>query len=142
LGAGARSLRPIRLFRFIRHLTRDDPEKAQACFDLFRRADRNEINLTTSETVIAEVVYLLSSKQLYDLPREQIRELLRPLVSLPGLKLTPRRMYLRALDLYAAYAIDFEDALLVAQMERQKVTEVYSYDRDFDQVDGITRLEP
>jgi predicted nucleic acid-binding protein len=127
---------------FIRHLTRDDPEKAQACFDLFRREERNEVNLTTSEAVIAEVVYVLASKQLYNLPREQIRELLRPLVSLPGLKLAQRRMYLRALDLYAAYTIDFEDALLVAQMERQKVTEVYSYDRDFDQVDGITRLEP
>jgi predicted nucleic acid-binding protein len=127
---------------FIRHLTRDDPEKAQACFDLFRRAERNEVKLTTSEAVIAEVVYVLASKQLYNLPREQIRGLLRPLVSLPGLKLPQRRMYLRALDLYAAYAIDFEDALLVAQMERQKVTEVYSYDRDFDQVDGITRLEP
>jgi predicted nucleic acid-binding protein len=127
---------------FIRHLTRDDPEKAQACFDLFRRAERNEINLTTSEAVIAEVVYVLASKQLYGLPREQIRGLLRPLLSLPGLKLTQRRMYLRAFDLYATYAIDFEDALLVAQMERQKVTEVYSYDRDFDQVDGVTRLEP
>jgi predicted nucleic acid-binding protein len=127
---------------FIRHLTRDDAEKAQACFDLFRRAERNEVNLTTSEAVIAEVVYVLSSKQLYNLPREQIRGLLRPILSLPGLKLTPRRMYLRALDLYATYAIDFEDALLVAHVERQKVTEVYSYDRDLDQVDGVTRLEP
>jgi predicted nucleic acid-binding protein len=126
----------------MRHLTRDDPEKAQACFDLFRRAERNEVNLTTSEAVIAEVVYLLASEQLYALPREQIRELLRPLLSLPGLKLTQRRIYLRALDLYAIYAIDFEDALLAAQMERQQVTEVYSYDRDLDQVDGITRLEP
>jgi predicted nucleic acid-binding protein len=128
--------------KFMRHLTRDDPEKAQACFDLFRRAERNEVNLTTSEAVIAEVVCLLASEQLYALPREQIRELLRPLLSLPGLKLTQRRIYLRALDLYAIYAIDFEDALLAAQMERQQVTEVYSYDRDLDQVDGITRLEP
>jgi predicted nucleic acid-binding protein len=127
---------------FIRHLTRDDPEKAQACFDLFRRAERNEISLLTSEAVIAEVVYVLSSKQLYALSREEIRELLHPLLSLPGLKLTHRRVYLRALDLYATYPIDFEDALVVAQMERQKVTEVYSYDRDFDQVAGITRLEP
>jgi predicted nucleic acid-binding protein len=68
--------------------------------------------------------------------------LLYPLLSLPGLKLTHRKMYLRALDLYAAYPIDFEDALVVAQMERQKITELYSYDRDFDRVAGITRLEP
>lgn len=49
---------------FIRHLTRDDPEKAQACFELFQKAGQREITLTTSESVIAEVVYVLSSKQL------------------------------------------------------------------------------
>jgi predicted nucleic acid-binding protein len=127
---------------FIRHLTRDDPQKAQACFDLFRRAERNEINLTTSESVIAEVVYVLSSRQLYAIPRDEIRRLLRPLLLLPGLKLTHRGVYLRALDVYATYPIDFEDALLAAQMEQQQVTELYSYDRDFDQVAGIKRLEP
>jgi len=127
---------------FIRHLTRDDPEKAQACFDLLQRAERREITLTTSESVITEVVYVLSSKQIYNLPREQIRALLYPLLSLPGLNLPHRGMYLRALDLYATYRIDFEDAIIVAQMERQKITELYSYDRDFDDVAGITRLEP
>jgi predicted nucleic acid-binding protein len=127
---------------FIRHLTRDDPEKARACFELFRKAQQREITLTTSESVIAEVVYVLSSKQLYNLPREEIRKLLYPLLSLPGLKLTHRKTYLRALDLYATYPLDFEDALTLAQMERQKISELYSYDRDFDQAAGITRLEP
>ena len=127
---------------FIRHLTGDDPEKAQACLELFQRARRKEIALTTSQAVIAEVVYVLSSKQLYNLSPQEIRALLYPLLSLPGLKLPYRRMYLRALDLYATYQIDFEDALVVAQMERQEISEVYSYDRDFDQVSGIIRLEP
>jgi predicted nucleic acid-binding protein len=127
---------------FIRHLTCDDPKKAQACLELFQKAQQKEITLTTTEAVIAEVIYVLSSKRLYNLPREEIRRLLYPLLSLPGLKLTNRKMYLRALDLYATYPIDFEDALIVAQMERQKISEVYSYDRDFDQVAGITRLEP
>jgi predicted nucleic acid-binding protein len=49
---------------------------------------------------------------------------------------------LRTLDLYAAYNIDFEDALIVAQMERQNINELYSYDRGFDRVTGITRHEP
>jgi predicted nucleic acid-binding protein len=127
---------------FIRHLTRDDPKKAQACLELFQKAREKKITLTTSESVIAEVVYVLSSKKLYDLPRKEIRELLYPLLSLPGLKLTNRRTYLHALDLYASYPLDFEDALTVAQMKRQKIIEVYSYDRHFDQVAGITRLEP
>ena len=127
---------------FIRHLTRDDPEKAQACLELFRQAQEKEITLITSESVIAEVVYVLSSKRLYNLPRDEIKQLLYPLLSLPGLKLTHRKTFLHALDLYAIYPLDFEDALTVAQMKRQEISEIYSYDRHFDQVAGITRLEP
>lgn len=127
---------------FIRHLTNDVPEKAQACLELFRKAQRGEVALTTTEAVIAEVVYILSSKRLYHLPREQIRKLLYPLLSLSGLKLAQRKVYLRALDLYATYPLDFENAMIVAQMERQGVTDLYSYDRDFERVPGIARLEP
>lgn len=127
---------------FIRYLTRDDPQKADACFDLFQRAKRDEVALVTIEAVIAEVVYVLSSKNLYALPRAKIRALLYPLLSLPGLKLVGRKTYLRALDVYASYKIDFEDAVIVAQMERQEETDLYSYDRHFDQVPGITRIEP
>lgn len=127
---------------FIRHLTRDDPEKAQACFELFKQAQRREITLTTTEAVIAEVVYVLSSKALYNLPPDEIRKLLYPILSLPGLKIKLRRVYLRALDIYAAHGIDFEDALIAAHMEHQDASDLYSYDRDFDDVAGVNRIEP
>jgi predicted nucleic acid-binding protein len=38
--------------------------------------------------------------------------------------------------------MEFEDALMVAHMERQAISELYSYDRDFDQVPGVNRQEP
>lgn len=41
---------------FLRYLTRDDEVKAQACRALFDKAQENNIALTTSESVIAEVV--------------------------------------------------------------------------------------
>jgi predicted nucleic acid-binding protein len=127
---------------FIRYLTRDDPVKAQACFELFQQAEANEISLTTTEAVIAEVVYVLSSTRLYNLEYGEIRARLYPLLSLKGLRLPDRQTILRALDLYVAYRVDFEDALVVAHMERQKINEVYSYDRAFDRVSEVKRLEP
>jgi predicted nucleic acid-binding protein len=127
---------------FLRYLTRDDPDKAQACFELFKHAEANQITLTATETVIAEVVYVLSSKRTYNLPRDQIRARLYPLLTVQGLRLPQRRTVLRALDLYVTYPIDFEDALIVAHMERQTVRDLYSYDRDFDQVPGVNRQEP
>lgn len=127
---------------FIRYLTKDDPDKAQACFELFQQAAAKQTVLTTTEAVITEVVYVLSSKKTYGLARGDIRARLYPLLSTVGLQLPQRRTYLRALDLYTLYSIDFEDALIVAQMERQKISDLYSYDQGFDQVPGLTRHEP
>lgn len=127
---------------FLRHLTNDDPVEARRCFELFQKAKRNEISLITSESVIAEVVYLLASKRVYNLAREEIVTRLRPLLSLPGLKVPYRNVFLRALEIYGTYTIDFEDAISKAHMERQKITEIYSYDTDFDKFNALKRIEP
>jgi predicted nucleic acid-binding protein len=126
----------------LRYLTKDDPVKAQRCFELFQQVKRKEIQLTTSEAVLAEVVYVLASRSHYNQPRENIRTLLLPIVSLPGLKIPHRRAFLRALDLYANTPLDLEDALSIAHMERMKLTTILSYDEDFDRVKGIQRREP
>ena len=66
-----------------------------------------------------------------------------PILTLRALRLPQKRVYLRALDLYASSPfLDFEDALAVAHMEQRGIREVLSYDRDFDRVEGITRVEP
>jgi predicted nucleic acid-binding protein len=127
---------------FIRHLTGDDPIKAQACYELFKRAATDTITLTTTEAVIAEVVFVLSSKRLYNLPRQRIRELLYPLLNLKGFQLPQRPTLFRALDLYELYNLDFEDTLVIAHMERQNLKDMYSYDRGFDKIPEIIRHEP
>lgn len=126
---------------FIRYLTGDDPKKAERCFSLFQQAKRNKVNITTSETVIAEVVYVLSSS-IYNLSRKEIVARLQPLLTLPGLKLLYRDMFIRSLAIYAAYNIDFEDCLSVAHMEHKEITEIYTYDMDFDKFNALKRIEP
>lgn len=127
---------------FLRFLTRDDPVKAERVKDLLERAERGEVALLTSESVIAELVFVLSSPRLYNLGRDRIRALLTPILALKGLKLPQRAAFLRALDLCATTPMDFVDALAIAQMEAGGMTEVYSYDERFDLVNGIRRIEP
>lgn len=127
---------------FLRFLTRDDFAKAERVKALLEQAEKGEVELTTSESVISELVFVLSSPKLYNVGRERLRQLLLPIVSLRGLKLPNRSVFVRALDLYAGTSMDFIDALAVAHMEARQVTEVYSYDRHFDGVNGIRRLEP
>lgn len=128
---------------FVRYLTGDDPAKAAASREFFARVERGEEAACTSEAVIAEIVYVTSLRAHHALVRLDIVRRLQPLLSLTGIAIPHRPAILRALEVYAAHAqLDFEDALTVAHMERLNVKEVLSYDRDFDAVPGVTRIEP
>ena len=128
----------------LRYLTRDDEARAEACYEIFQRVQRQEEELATCEAIVAEVVYVLSSPRLpYRLNADQIRARLLPILMLRGLKLSHKRVCLRALDVYASSPpLDFEDALAVAHMEQLGITRIVSYDRDFDHVAGLHRIEP
>lgn len=129
---------------FIRYMANDDEEKAKACFELFQRVKRNEEEVTTSESVLAEVTFVLSSKKLaYQLTHDQIRQRLVPLLTLRGFKLPHKKIYLEALDIYAAKSnLDMEDALSIAHIKDQGHNRIYSYDTDFDAYSQVTRIEP
>ena len=128
----------------LRYLTRDDEAKAEACYQLFQRVKLGEEELFTCEAVVTEVAYVLSSPRApYRLSHEEVKARLLPILTLRSLRLPQKRVYLRALDLYAsAPFLDFEDALAVVHMEHRGLTEIVSYDRDFDRVAGLRRIEP
>lgn len=128
---------------FLRHLTGDDTRKAKACRKLLLRVERGEEEVTATEAVLAEVVFVLRSRKDYNVPADQVRDLLAPILSLPGLAIAHKTSCLRALDLMATYpALDFEDALSATHMWRQGIGEIYSYDTDFDRIEGLERIEP
>ncbi|MEZ4614369.1 MAG: PIN domain-containing protein [Caldilineaceae bacterium] len=126
---------------FIRYLTHDDQQKFKACLTLFQRAERHEIELTTSSEVICEVVFVLSSK-FYKLPRQAIQATLSKILGLSGFRLPERSLCFRALSLFATHPIDYEDCMTVARMEQQGLAMLYSYDRDFERFSQLIRCEP
>jgi predicted nucleic acid-binding protein len=126
----------------IRYLTQDNPEQAEKAYRILQQVEAGTTLVTTSEAVIIEAVYVLSSRALYSLPRQEIREHLYTILALRGLKLPRKGVYLRALDLYASANLDFVDCLSVAHMERAKINTILSFDRDFDRIPSINRREP
>jgi predicted nucleic acid-binding protein len=126
----------------IRYLTRDAPEQAARAYALLQEVEQDRRRVTTTEAVIAEVVYVLSSKALYNVARPLIRQRLTDILNLRGLRLRDKAVYRRALELYEATALDFTDCLIVARMERGRIAEVFSFDRGFDRIPTITRVEP
>jgi predicted nucleic acid-binding protein len=127
----------------IRLLTGDDPEKQKHSQALFEQVERGEMMVAAPDTVVADAVFVLASRRLYNVPRQHIAALLTPLVRLPGFQVQNRRIVLAALQLYGTTdRLDFGDAMLAAAMGRNSSDMIYSYDQDFDRLPGITRREP
>jgi predicted nucleic acid-binding protein len=126
----------------IRFLTGDDPRKQAQSTKLLEAVEAGELVVEAPVTVVADAVYVLSSKRLYNKSHAEVQALLTPIVRLPGFKIASRRAVIRALELYGTTNLDFGDALIVAQMEQRGSQVVYSYDEDFDRIPGVTRQEP
>ena len=125
---------------FLRYFTRDDEKKADDILRLLKRVERNEEKVTTSPLVIFELVFSLES--CYKVPREEIKKLLQPLLNLRGLRLDFRDVFESALELYSQGKLSFADAFNVYFMQKRGIKEIYSFDEDFDQVEGVKRVVP
>ena len=126
---------------FIRYLTNDDSKKADRVDRLLEQAANRKIKLLTAEIVLAEVVWVLES--FYHLKRVRIAEMLKAILSTPGLEVLNGRVVENALQYYSLQNIDFVDAYIVALMQKHKITGIYSFDKKhLDRITHVTRLEP
>ena len=125
----------------IRFFTGDDPEKAERVRQLLERVERNRERIALSPIVVFETVFTLQHS--YRMERARIKEMLEDLISLPSVHLPNKRVYFDALELYAAHPrLSFGDAYNASYMAASNLTEIYSYDADFDHLPNITRVEP
>lgn len=127
----------------LRMLTRDRPEQALAARRAFERAANGEVRLVLTVTAVAEVVYVLASKRLYGLEAVEIRELLRPILRARGMRVVDLGLIERALDRFVAAAdMGFGDALHAIQALGETGGRLLSFDRAFDRLPDIERVEP
>jgi predicted nucleic-acid-binding protein len=125
---------------FIRFLTNDIPQKADACEKIFKKAIEKKESLFTTDLVIAEIIWVLES--FYKLGKKDIRDKLEKILNTPNLTCPNKDLILLALTLYAKENIDFIDAYNALILKEAGISEVYSYDKDYNSVNWITRLEP
>lgn len=126
----------------IRLLTRDDVRKQAQAAALFKQVETGTLALEAPDTVIADAVYVLASPRLYARSRVEIQAMLTPLVRLAGFRVRQKRALLRALEIYGTTHLGFGDAMILSTIERRGSQTLYSYDRGFDHIRGITRVEP
>lgn len=125
---------------FVRFLVRDDPEKTTRSAELLAQAERGTIEIMTSEAVVLEIVQVLS--RLYRMERTMIATVVPSLLDNRGLRVDHKSALIAAFATYEATRLDYTDCLAIEHARRTGRAAIYSYDRDFDRIPGVRRLEP
>lgn len=126
----------------VRPATPQDERKAEEAAVVFRRAGRGDAEVTTSDAVLAEVAFVLTSPRQYGLLPADAVGRIKALVTLRGFRLADKRIVLRALDLWATHPkLGFVDALTAAYAQ-QTDAELATFDSDFDALPDIVRYRP
>ena len=125
---------------FLRFLVNDDLPKSEACETLFRKTIAGEETLYTTDLVIAEIVWVLESY--YELTKHDIREKVEKILNTQNLDCPNKALILNALAMYAEKNIDYVGAYNGFILKKAGITDVYSYDKHFDRLSWLKRIEP
>lgn len=102
---------------FLSFLARDDDERFGRARALFERAEAGREKLETNELVLHEVVKELESR--YSMAREGIVQVLEAVLSTRNLRVSGRRVFNRAVELYASGNMPFAEAYNVAYADER-----------------------
>ncbi|MBE0429354.1 MAG: PIN domain-containing protein [Thermoleophilia bacterium] len=124
---------------FLRFLTEDDRQKAEACRRLVQKAVAGELTLTTHPLILAEVVWVLESY--YKLTRGEIAAKLELIFNTPNLVVFEASIFARAVEYYSNSSLDLADCFAAA-LAVEKNSALVSYDRDFTGLEELLVHEP
>jgi predicted nucleic-acid-binding protein len=120
----------------VRHLTGEPAAMARKATAYLSTASE----LLLADLIVAETVYVLES--FYEVPREQIAEIVRSLLALRSIVVVDRDVLLRGVEVYETDRLDFAEAYLIACAESTGVGKIASFDRGIDRVPSVERIEP
>ena len=126
---------------FLRYLTNDVAEQAEAFERMLHRAARGEISLITNNLVLAEIIWTLESY--YQLSKEMIQENVLAILNTPGLEVDEGQLVLKAILWYVEKNVDFIDAYNAAWADSRGIETICTFDRKhFSRVEGLIAIAP
>ena len=125
---------------FVRFLVRDNDVMANDVKNLFLKVESGKIKAESDLVVIAELVWVLSSY--FKIERNVVFEYVSLILKMKNLFVKDEQIIVNALSIFCAKNIDFIDCFCAAYVMKRDDLTLCSYDKDFDKVDGIKRVEP
>lgn len=95
--------------------------------------------LVVPDIVVAEVVWTLG--RFYKWPKEKVAQFLLVLLKGKNIEFNENVIF-STLSMFLKYNVRYTDAYISVIMKQSKTKNIYSFDKDFDKVKSIKRLEP
>jgi predicted nucleic acid-binding protein len=110
-------------------------EQAKA---IITNVSQGKEEVLTSVVHVSEIVNILK----HGMPQDQLTVIIRGLFMLDNVTITgvTREAYFAATELGDDLKLEANDALAVDILRTKDISEIYSFDEHFDQIDGIMRL--
>jgi predicted nucleic acid-binding protein len=125
---------------FLRHLRGDHADFSPRATALLARIEQGTLKVRTADTVIFETVFTL--ERVYKQSKAAIRDAFLPLIELPGIVLPGKRRFRQVFGYYIDKNISFADAYHAVLTESLHLTHIVSFDRDFNRIATLQRVEP
>ncbi len=123
----------------LRFLTGNPDDKYKGVFGFFQDIELGKVNVELKPIVLFQTIFVL--KRFYKVPKDQITEIIRKLLTFKGLKIRDKKIIARMIDIWDSNNIEIVDAYLIALLEKDPKNSIYSYDKDFDKF-KMNRIEP
>ncbi len=130
---------PIDSNVIIRFVLDDNPKLSPKAFQILKQIENGQIQVYLAPIILAEIVYVLL--KVYLLEKAEIKDKILPIISLKNIKIERKEILPMVFEIFVTKNVDFEDAYLVALMRKKRANKIYSFDRDFDKIPAIERLE-
>jgi predicted nucleic-acid-binding protein len=125
---------------FLRFFLKENESMFQRLEKLFYEIISGNIIGVSNAMIIAEVVWVLSRS--YKWNKEKICDNIEFILSTPNIRFKDKVILVNAISIYKEKNIGFIDAYNYSYMKANGITEIYSFDRDFDKLKDVKRLEP
>ncbi|MBS3074814.1 type II toxin-antitoxin system VapC family toxin [Candidatus Pacearchaeota archaeon] len=116
-------------------------KKKEECKNFLRKVNGGEFSAITSNFIVYSSLLQIYNKF------NSVERMKKFILSLSGIEnleiFAPNiEIILKTLDKMKEYNLDFDDALVVASMFANKIKKLVSFDKHFDKIKEIERIEP
>ncbi|MEM2146578.1 MAG: type II toxin-antitoxin system VapC family toxin [Candidatus Jordarchaeaceae archaeon] len=121
-----------------KQLTQKEKQMKEQAQKIIKDITQGKEEVLISVVHLSEIVNILK----HSMPLDQLTKIIRGLFMLDNVKIISltKEAYFAATELSDDLKLEANDALAVDIMRMKSIKEIYSFDEDFDHIEGIIRL--